>query len=312
MPEVAFVMSAGQPYQLRELAATLRHELELQDVPAAIHLGRFPEQRQSLVYVLLDPRGYIACEGDDALPTDGILRRTVFLSTEAPPSGGEKEHIALLRRAGAVFVLDQRAVIAMHRLGIPARLMRPGYSKSLDRFDPDASRPIDVMFLGVRSVRRTKYLAAAAKVLSRYNCVLQISEDVPGSGDTSALMAQNGHSMLAQTKVLIALHRGEGSRFDWCGALGAIHSGAVVVAEHSSGIAPLVPGEHLLVASADALPYVVEDLLLDEERLARMRLQAYERLSTWLPFALAVSILRAALVELVGEPLPQQLSPRYL
>ena len=55
MPEVAFVMSAGQHYPLRELAGTLQYELELQGVPSSLHLGRFPEVRPNLVYVLLDP-----------------------------------------------------------------------------------------------------------------------------------------------------------------------------------------------------------------------------------------------------------------
>ena len=244
MPEVAFVMSGGQHYPLRELAGTLGYELELQTVPSSLHVGGFPEPRSSLVYVLLDPRGYVAAEGEEALPSDAILRRTIFLCVEAPPSHGDDEHIALLRRAGAVFALDPRSAIAMHRLGIPARPIRPGYSKSLDRFDPAAPRPIDIMFLGAHSLRRTKYLSRAARVLSRYNCLLQISAATPSSGDTSSFLAQGRWPLLAQTKVLISLHRGDGSRFDWRGALDAIHAGAVVVTEASSGITPLVPGEH--------------------------------------------------------------------
>ena len=110
-------------------------------------------------------------------------------------------HIALLRRAGAVFALDQRSVVAMHRSGIPARLIRPGYSKSLDHFDPRASRPIDVMFLGAHSLRRTKYLGRAARLLSRHNCLLQISDEHPGPGDTSSFLAQSRWPLLAQTKV---------------------------------------------------------------------------------------------------------------
>ena len=97
----------------------------------------------------------------------------------------------------------------MHRLGIPARLIRPGYSKSLDRFDPAAARPIDVMFLGTHSLRRTKYLSRAARVLSRHNCLLQVSEDTPSAGDTSSFLAQGRWPLLAQTKVLISLHRDE-------------------------------------------------------------------------------------------------------
>lgn len=308
MPEVAFVMSSGQHYPLRELARTIQYELELQAVPSSLHLGRFPEVRPNLVYVLLDPGGYVAAEGKQALPSDRILRRTIFLCAEPPPLSPDDKHLALLRRAGAVFVLDQRAVVAMHRLEIPARLMRPGYSKSLDCFDPAAARPIDVMFLGTHSLRRTKYLSRAARVLSRHNCLLQVAEDIPSPGDTSSFLAEGRWPLLAQAKILISLHRGDDSRFDWRGAVDAVHAGAVVVSEQSSGIAPLVPGEHLLVASADSLPYVAEYLLYDEEGLARLRTQAYERLKTWIPYALPVSVLRAAVVELVGEPAPPKAS----
>jgi hypothetical protein len=152
-------------------------------------------------------------------------------------------------------------------------------------------------------------------VVSRHNCLLQVSEDTPSPGDTSSFLAQGRWPLLAQTRVLISLHRDDGSRFDWRRGLDAIHAGAVVVTEHSSGIAQLVPGEHLLVASAYALPYVAEDVLGDEQRLTRLRSHAYERLSTWVPFALSVSVLQAAVVELVGEPVPPgaslgELSPR--
>jgi hypothetical protein len=308
-------MSEGQHYALRELAETLQYELERQQIPSALHLDGFPGPRPSLVYILLDAKGYVSLEGEQALPATGILRRTIFVSAEPPPAAGDDDHIALLQKAGAVFALDQRSVLAMHRLGIPARLLRPGYSAALDRFDPAAARPIDVMFLGTHSRRRTKYLSRAARVLARHNCLLQVSDHTLSPGDTSSFLGPGRWSLLAQTKVLISLHRDEGSRFDWRGALDAIHTGAVVVTEPSSGIAPLVSGEHLVVSGADSLPYVVEDLLGDEQRLALLRSQAYERLSAWIPYALPVAVLRAAIVELVGEPVPPgaplgQLAPR--
>jgi hypothetical protein len=304
MPEVAFVMSEGQHYALRELVETLQYELGQQTIPSALHLGEFPEPRPSLVYVLLDPHSYVARNGEQALPDDGILRRTVFLCAEPLPTAIDDQGVALLRRAGAVFAPDQRLVLAMHRLGIPACLIRPGYSAALDRFDSSAARPIDVMFLGAHSRRRTKYLSRAARVLARQNCQLHVSDGTPSPGDTRSFLGPGRWPLLAQTKVLISLHRDEGWRFDWPGALDAIHAGAVVVTEPSSGIAPLVPGEHLVVAGADSLPYVVEDLLSDEQRLIQLRSQAYERLRTWIPYALPVAVLRAAIVELVGEPVP--------
>jgi len=304
MPEVAFVISARQPYPLRDLATTLGAELALQDVPCTLHLGGFPEPRPSLVYVLLDPEAYVAEEGEQALPADGILRRTIFICTDPPPADTEGERVALLRKAGSVFVLGRRSVAAMHRLGIPARLITPGYARSLDRFDPAAPRPIDVLFLGAHSPRRTKYLSRAAPVLSRHNCVLALSEDIPSASDTEAPLADARWSLLTQAKVLISIQRHERSRFDWGGALDAIHAGAVVVTEPSGGMAPLLAGEHVVVGSPDSLPYLVEDLLGDEQRLARLRCAAYERLKAWSPYALSVAVLRAAIVELVGEPLP--------
>lgn len=304
MPEVAFVISAGQDYLLRELALTVRHELELQGVPSSLHIGGFPGPRADRVYVLLDPGEYVRIEGEQALPDESILRRTIFLVGQAGSSLANDEHLDLLRRAGVVFAIDHRTVVAMHRVGIPARLLRPGYSRSLDRFDAQAERPIDVMFMGRHSLRRAKHLARAAGVLSRRNCLLQISEDAPNPGGSTSYLAEGRWPLLAKTKVVISLHHHDDDhRFDWCAALDAIHAGAVVVSEHSSGIAPLEVGHHLLVASPDSLPFVAETLLRDEGRLARMREQAYERLSEWVPFALPVSVLRAAAVELVGAPI---------
>ena len=91
--------------------------------------------------------------------------------------------------------------------------------------------------------------------------------------------------LLEQAKVVINLHGGESTRIEWRSVLDAIHAGAVIVTEHSSGLAPFVAGEHFLVASGDAIPFVAESLVRDPERLAALRTAAYERLSRWLPFA---------------------------
>ena len=304
MPEVAFVMSARQPYSVRELAVTLGQELELQAVPCTLHLGAFPEPRPSLLYVLLDPEIYIAYEGEESLPDPAILRRTIFVCTEPPSPDVDEEPVALLRRAAAVFVFGRRRLAAMHRRDIPARLISQGYSKALDRFNPAAPRPIDVLFLGTHGARRAKYLSRAGRVLSRHNCVLHVCEDIPTAAPTDARLAEARWPLLTQAKVLISIHPDEQARFDWAGALDAIHAGAVVATELSGGMAPLVAGEHLVATSADSLPYVVEHLLGDEQRLARLRSGAYERLKAWMPYALSVAVLRAAVVELVGEPVP--------
>ncbi len=304
MPEAAFVLSTDHDPSLRNLVETVRYELELQAVPSRLDIGRFPEPRPERVYVLLDPWAYVASEGEAALPDDAVLRRTIFLVDEPAPAPAEAAHRALLARAGDVFAFDPRTRLALERLEIACRLLRPGYSASLDRFDPDAERPIDLAFVGTRTDRRARHLDQATTVLARYRSVVSFHEPDPVPDDHATASSEPGPALLSQAKIVLNVHGGDDNALEWRQVIDAVHAGAVVVTEHSHGIAPLIPGEHLLVASADAVPYVAEALLREGERLALMRVAAHDRLRTWLPFAFPVSVLRAALVELVGEPLP--------
>ena len=56
-------MSAGQDNSLRELAETLRYELQLQGVPGSLHVGAFPDVLPERVYVILDPLEYARTAG---------------------------------------------------------------------------------------------------------------------------------------------------------------------------------------------------------------------------------------------------------
>ena len=300
MPEVAFVVSRAQAGELRELADTLAFELNLQAVPSSFHVGGFPAQRDDRVYILLDPQAYVAREGVGSLPDERVLKRTVFLCAQPIPFAVDEDHVDLLQRAGAVFVLDPRSRTILNRLAVATRLLRPGYSKSLDHFDDDAPRPIDVAFVETHN-GQASHLIATASALSRHECLLDIAET--DRGTQSADVGQARQRNLERAKIVICLHQRDDVRFDWRVAVGAIHAGAVVVTQHSSGIAPLVPGEHLLAASADSLPFVADALLSDPQRLTSLRTNAYQRLRSWLPYALPVAVLRAAVVELVGEPL---------
>ena len=298
MPQAVLVTSPRQPDSLRELADTLRYELELQAIPSAVHAGSMPEEREGQVAIVLDPAEFVAAEGDRQLGED-VARRAVFICATV---AGLDEHVELLRRGGAVFALDQRAVLSLQRHGIRARLLRPGYSASRDRFDPDAARSIDVAFMGLPVSRQAVYLERAADVLSRYDCAL----GGPGSDDDGpnrSTPSVDRWAVLTDSRVVINIHSDERTRLEWPLVLDAIHAGAVVVSEHSSGIAPLVAGEHLLVGAPDSLPFLADVLLRDPERIAAIRARAYERLREWIPFALWVSVLRAAIVELVGEPI---------
>lgn len=295
-------MSPRQNWYLRELAETLRYELEQQDAPTALHLDGFPEPRPGLVYVLIAPHEYLALEGESALPDEQVLERTMFLCTHSPSAIEPAVDLDLLGRAGAVFDLDARSVSRHRKSGIPARHLRLGYSKLRDKFDPEAERSIDVMFLGAHSLRRTRQLGRCARTLAPHNCLVQISDDSkPNPGGSTSFIAESKSDLLGRTKILLNIHRAEDTYLEWLRVLDAIHSGAVIVTEHSSGMSPLVVGEHLLAASPESLPFVLDSALRDGERLEKLRTRAYEHLRAWLPFALSVSVFRAAAVEIVGR-----------
>ncbi len=131
----------------------------------------------------------------------------------------------------------------------------------------------------------------------------------PPADQPQAPLAAPRWELLGQAEILLSIHAGEDRSVDWPGVLDAIHAGAVVVTEHSTQIAPLVPGEQLIAASSDALAHVARALLRDPARLQTIREAAHARLRDWIPYALWASILRAAVVELIGEPVA--LPPGY-
>jgi hypothetical protein len=304
--DVEFIVAPGQPYAARELAETLVHELALQDMPGEVTLAdelRAVGDPEALlpVYVLVDPRPLVSADGP-MLPGPELLRRTAVIWTGPPPVAGDRPALSPLRWAGAVFATSQRSVAALHRVGIKARLLRAGYSARLDRFDPQAPRPIEALFLGVESPRRAERLRHAREVLDGRRFEVVTAAAAPAADEPQAPLAALRWELLAQAQILLSIHGGEDRLVDWPGVLDAIHAGAVVVTEHSSQIAPLVPGEQLFAASPDALAHVAGALLRDPARLQAIREAAHARVRDWIPYALWASILRAAVVELIGEP----------
>ncbi|MFZ0384595.1 MAG: hypothetical protein WAL22_02920 [Solirubrobacteraceae bacterium] len=283
MSEIVLVMPEQRSTLTDELAATLSHELGRQDVPARASPGGFPADRLGQVHILIEPQLWLRERG--AAPAAAVLRRTIVL-LERTPAAGDEALLELLDGAGAVFVSDSRQAVSLRRISdLQPRVLRPGYSDWLDRFDPDIDRDLDVFVIGGDA----GYLDGVAPSLA-------------GRAGAIAERGQSRLQALSRTKVAINLHAGAESQLEFRQVLDAIHCGAVVVSEHSDGISPLEVGEHLLVGARESLPLLADALLRDPGRLARMRVAAYERLRTWMPYALAVSVLRAAIVELVGEP----------
>lgn len=305
MPELAFVMSPNQNWFYRELVETLQYELAEQGMPSLLNTDGFPEPTPERVYALVAPNEFVALETEDALPDETILARTIFISAAHPSSDRLENDIELSRRVGRVFTINPRSAVEFARAGIAAQPLRPGYSVVLDHFDADANRDIDVLFLAGVSRRRTKLLARCARALQPFNTYLLFSDNSePNPAASSTFVTGAKWDLLTRAKVLLNIHQDEDPSFEWPRALDAIHAGAVIVSEQSSGLAPLLAGEHLFAADEESLPFVLDYALSESDRLACMRTAAYDRIRSWLPAALPVATLRAAAVELVGRPVP--------
>lgn len=306
MPELSFVMSPRQNWFFQELVAAIRDELESQGVASSVCIGAFPEARSNRVYVLAPPHEYVALEGIDALPPDELMERTILICAEQPSTVHFDENVKIAVRAGSTFDINLRAVERFRQAGIPARHLQLGYTPRWDHFDSDRERDLDVVFLGSHSPRRSAFLNSYARTLSRWKCHIQISDNSkPNTDRSTSFLTDEKWDLLSRAKILINIHQGKEPYFEWMRALDAVHCGAVLVSEHSTGMAPFVPREHLLTGRPQSLAQIADNLLRDPAALDRMRRGAHQFIRNSMPFAVAVAELAGAARVLVTRPLVQ-------
>jgi hypothetical protein len=329
MTEVCFVLAERQNAFFVELAEALVAEIEALGGRARIARDEFPEPEAGLAYALLPPHEYFALSPRDLRPRPELLARTVFISAEQPGTDFFESNIALAPSAGAVFDINGRAVREYGRRGISAEHLILGYTPSWDHFDADseagAEREIDLLFLGCYSKRRARYLASYADAFSEMRCRLVVSDNsLPNPGSSgNFLHGDEKWQALRDSRLLLNLHQGSHSYFEWHRVLQAIHCGCVVVTEPSTDHAPLVPGVHFLTGRPGSLHLLAAKLVEEDAPWRAMREAAYEKIRDELPLrtsaerllAVAEEISRAPLatrestaemVAGIGDPLPER------
>jgi hypothetical protein len=281
-PEVVFVVARGENAFFAELAAVLNKEMRALGVESSLALGAFPPPDPKRVYVVLPPHEYASLEGDAVLERPELLARTILMCAEKPGTPWFDGNLRWTAGAGAVFDINPRGVAGFRRRGVDASRLALGYTTEWDtRTDRwDEGRDIDVLFLGSRSGRRERLLDACGEVLQRYNSRLVISDnDRPNVATSESFLAgPEKHGVLRRARVLLNLHSDEEPYFEWLRVVEAVHCGAVVVSEHSSGVSPLRAGRDFFSTSAASLPWVLSYALEHEEHLREMRRSAHDAL----------------------------------
>jgi hypothetical protein len=90
------------------------------------------------------------------------------------------------------------------------------------------------------------------------------------------LMGEEKWELLARSRLLLNLHREGATAFEWVRALEAIANGCVVLTAPSTGLAPLVPGKHVLVSDPSRMGLVAMAALADPGLLERTARAAEE------------------------------------
>ena len=309
--EILFVLARSQNHFFFEMAEAIVFELRRLGVESSVTTAGFPEARDGLTCVVFPPHEYFVLEGHDQRIDESTLKRTIFISAEQPGSSHFTDNVRLSEFAGRVFDLNAAGVRGYQRFGVSAELLQLGYSPCFDRFQREREADLDVLFMGCVTQRRARELARCSPALAPLRSRIILSDNSRPNTVASAnfLVGEEKRALLSTTALLLNIHQSDDPYFEWARVLDAIHCGAVVLTEHSTDFAPLVPGEHFVSCRPEALPVMIERLHGDPELLSRIRLQAYEKIRSDVPLSAAAELLASAAGDIGSSSLRRMEDP---
>ncbi len=301
-----FVVSSRQNVFFTELLEALAEELERVGVRIERAADHFPAPREGMAYVCV-PHELLPRLLPEADPTVEQLRRTVMICTEQPGTHWFEEAAQAAARASCALDINRLGVDALRRHGLDARLLQLGYTPGWDRwrYERDSPRTIDVTLLAGATPRRLTAVARCGRHLAGRRTELHLPEPLVAhdAGSEQFIAGARKWELLARSKLLLNVHRGELGYFEWQRAVEAIVNGCVLLSERSLGFEPLIPGEHFVSCSFDSLDVGLEGLLDDDDRLARIRTSAYELLREHHPLSDSIGVLAEAIAQAARRPL---------
>lgn len=305
---IAFVLAHGQNLFFSELVGAIGAELDALGVPWSVTHGAFPPAEADTAYVLLPPHEWYVLECRRGDPDTRLFPRTVFLCAEQPGTTHFDDNVNLSGRSAGVLDISRRSVREFARRGVEAEHFQLGWSARWEAPAAD-DRDVDLLFMGCETSRRLEHLASYGSLMWRWRSRLVISDNGRPNvaGSPGFVGGAEKLRLLARSKVLLNLHQGETPYFEWLRAIEAIANRCVLVSEHSSDVAPLVAGEHLVLGRPETLGILAQRMIEDDEARRRIADAAYAHMREELPLRRAVERL-VAMAERAAqapvEPLP--------
>jgi hypothetical protein len=296
-PRICLVSASGQNVFFAEILEAFGAALRDRGAVVEESVDCFPPPADDLVYLYV-PHEFHPLVENLAHPTRTQLGRSIALCTEQPGTQWFELTCDIAARAGAVVDINALGAAEIERRGIAVEHAPLGYVPAWDVWQGNESkqREIDLAFLGGHTDRRAQALAHCAPVLEDRRSAIHLVESVSPhvAGHPTFLAHERKWQLLANSKVLLNVHRTPLAYMEWHRIIGAVLNGCVVLSEHSLGVAPLVPGEHFVSTSYSAVPAVLEALLSDPDRQREIRHSAYELMRAEMPMSTAVDALLSA------------------
>ncbi len=292
-----FVSGRGNVF-MREIAEHLVEALLLTGRPGELVIDDLPDSADDPMHnLVVAPHEFFVLSPSAEPDRLRAAAASVCINTEQP--GTPFFDLAMTYAACGPVVLDinRYSLDAVRRLGLAAVHLPLGCTPSMDAWQGESrQRRVDIGFLSGRTPRREEFIAGAGGMLWEWNTDLRFfswHRPILGGGPGFAT-GDEKFAALADTRILLNVHRGEEPYFEWARVVEAIANGCVVASETSVGIEPLVPGVHFVMAPLDHLAEQAIALALDEPRRAAMADAAYKLTTT----ALSQSeMLQSALTE---------------
>jgi hypothetical protein len=294
-----FVSTSRGSNFMTELLAALASATHAAGHSAELVFDEFPPLAEDRIYVVV-PHEFEAWGLRSGFPDAEQRAHTIALCTENPGTEWFEATYRLVADFGAAVSINRSSAAELQRRGVRCEHLQLGYVAQWDtwRGDESAERTIDVLYLGAADPRRDPLLAGIGATMWARDCQFLVPPLEPRIAPRADFLeGHDKYSRLAQSKILLNLHRTTSAALEWMRFLEAICNGCVVVSEPSLDEHPLIAGEHFVCAPVEQIADAIEDLLEHPERQRALREQAYRFVREELPIEPA----GRRLVELAGE-----------
>ena len=259
MPEIVFGLAPRQNHFFVEIVDALRLELGDLGVETSICDDGVPAPDPDRVVVLVPPHEWFALTPPDRHPAPPELERAIFLCAEQPGTWFFDEDVRLAHLHGAaVLDVNPSGVAAFREEGIWAEHAPLGWTRAWAcaagaSSTASATSTSCTSASGAGAAPRSSPAAPpCSPPTGRASCSRTPTTPTPSPRPTTS-SADDKWALLRRSRVLLNLHVDDRRYFEWQRVVQAIGHGAVVISDHSEGVAPLEPGAHFLAARPDAL-----------------------------------------------------------